>query len=348
DLYPQLPDLQTFYLQTTNAYPTLKVGVSTMPEYMAPSIACTESEREAEELIFESLVKQVPDSTSNDVAEIYEPGLAEDMPRQTAQLVRRFRLSRNTMWAKPDGPRALTANDVVGTFQFLTLTGSRFYNPAWKDLVDKVAPLGDDRQVSVTLKHGFVDPYSAMTFKVLPDEAGDKDFKEGFARKPFGSGPYVLSVRKTMDGKDWQVFMANSLYGARPGKLNMPRIREVWMALANPATAVAEFKKGAFDVLLPDVVRNLPGGVDGLRKEGINVVGPLPTRRIYFLAINLRKPVFESRDVRLAIAHAIQRGDILKNAFGGVEGDKPLRGPYPTGSWACDPKDTKELDNTPL
>jgi ABC-type transport system substrate-binding protein len=151
-----------------------------------------------------------------------------------------------------------------------------------------------------------------------------------------------------MDGKNWQVFMANSLYGARPGKLNMPRIREVYMALANSATAVAEFKKGAFDVLLPNVVRSLPGGVDALRKEGINVVGPLPSRRIYFLAINLRKPVFESRDVRLAMAHAIQRGDILKNAFGGVDGDKPLRGPYPTGSWACDPKDTKELDNAVL
>src|SRR5262249_11574900 len=37
---------------------------------------------------------------------------------------------------------------------------------------------------------------------------------------------------------------------------------------------------------------------------------------------------------------------ILKDVFGGIEGDRTLRGPFPTGSWACDPKDTKELDNT--
>src|SRR5262249_29246645 len=37
-----------------------------------------------------------------------------------------------------------------------------------------------------------------------------------------------------------------------------------------------------------------------------------------------------------------------KNVFGGVDGDKTLRGPFPTGSWACDPKDTKELDNVDI
>jgi ABC-type transport system substrate-binding protein len=347
DLYPQLPDLQTYYLQRTNAYPVLKVGVRVLPEYMAPGIACTESERHAVDLIFESLINQVPDGTGDDTAETYVPALAERMPQQTAQLVRRFRISRNAVWAKPNVPdlQPLTANDVRGTYQFLTSQNSRFYNPAWGELVDNVLTLGDDRQLSISLKHGIVDPYAAMTFKVLPDEAGAKDFKENFARKPFGSGPYVLGEPRSIDGINWRVFTANRFYGARPGKLNMPRIREVHMAEANPANVVDEFRKGTFDVLLPEVIRSIPGGPDKLRSSGVKVVGPLHTRRIYFLAINLRLPVFESQEVRLALANAIDRAAILKDVFGGVEGDKTLRGPYPTGSWACDPKDTKELDN---
>jgi ABC-type transport system substrate-binding protein len=347
DLYPQLPELQTYYLQRTNAYPVLKVGVHTLPEFMAPGIACTESERQAVDMIFESLINQVPDGTGDDTAETYVPALAERMPQQTAQLVRRFRISRNAVWAKPNDPEPppVTCNDVVGTYQFMTSPNSRFYNPAWKELVDNVQIFGDERQLNISLKHGIVDPYAAMTFKVLPDEAGFRDFKENFAKKPFGSGPYVLGEPRSIDNINWRVFTANRFYGARPGKLNMPRIREVHMAEVNPTNVVEEFRKGTFDVLLPDVIRSIPGGPDKLRSAGVKVVGPLHTRRIYFLAINLRLPVFESQEVRLALASAIERAAILKGVFGGIEGDRTLRGPFPTGSWACDPKDTKELDN---
>jgi ABC-type transport system substrate-binding protein len=351
DLYPQLPELQDYFLQRKNEYPTLKVGVRSVPEYMAPGIAWTESERQVVEMIFENLVSQVPvsqapDGTGDDVAETYRPALAESMPQQTAQLERLFRISRDAVWAKPNETAGITAADVRRTYQFLTQENSRFFNPAWKELVNNVLPGVDNRQVNISLKHGFVDPYAAMTFKILPDEAGGKDFKEGFAKKPFGSGPYMFDGPKSIDNENRLVFKANRFYGARPGKLNMPRIREVYMSEVNPTTAVDDFRKGRFDVLLPEVVRSMgPGGVDALRNAGIKVVGPLPTRRIYFLAINLRKPVFESQELRVALAHAIVRADILKNVFGGLPGDKTLRGPFPTGSWAWDPKDNKELDN---
>src|SRR5262249_31928205 len=44
---------------------------------------------------------------------------------------------------------------------------------------------------------------------------------------------------------------------------------------------------------------------------------------------------------------AIPRAEILKNVYGGLAGDHPLTGPYPVGSWACDPK-IKPLDNPVL
>ena len=100
-------------------------------------------------------------------------------------------------------------------------------------------------------------------------------------------------------------------------------------------------------MILPEALRSLPRAkLDALAKIG-KVVGPLPTRRIYFLAVNLRNPVFaESDNLRRALAYAIPRQEILKTVFSGLKGDKPLKGPYPTGSWACDEK-VPDLDKPP-
>lgn len=346
DLYPQLPDLQTTFLRETHAYPVLRVGVKDLPIYMAPRVACTESERQAVEMIFEGLVKQVPEYFGDDVGERYEPALAERMPQQTAQLVRKFYLSRGAVWAmRADERRPLTANDVRGTWQLLKDPGKPDFAPAWAELIDNVRIGNDEREVSIALKHGFIDPYSAMTFKVLPDEASGKDYKEGFARRPFGSGPYRFDEVRTIDNEPRMVFMANRFYSARPSKHTLPRIREVY--LSKPQDPISDFSKGRLDLLLPEAVRDLgPGKLDELRKVA-KVVGPLPTRRIYFLAVNLRKPVFESEELRRALAYAIPRAEILQNVFGGLPGDKALTGPYPAGSWACDSK-IRSLDNPPL
>src|SRR5262249_25006916 len=106
DLYPTLPDLQTTYWRESKVYPTLRVGVKDMPIYMAPRVAWTESERNAVEMIFESLVTQVPEYSDDrqDVAERYVPELAERMPQQTAQLVRSFQIARGAVWVRPPDP----------------------------------------------------------------------------------------------------------------------------------------------------------------------------------------------------------------------------------------------------
>jgi ABC-type transport system substrate-binding protein len=347
DLYPTLPDLQTTYWRESKVYPTLRVGVKELPVYVAPRVAWTESERNAEEMIFEGLVTQVPIFVGEgNVGEEYEPELADRMPQQTAQLVRRFQISRGAVWAiGPDKTRPVTSADVRGTWQQMRDQNKLYYAPAWADLVDNVMTL-DDRHVSIRLQHGFIDPYVALTFKLLPDEAYGQDFKN-FARKPFGSGPYRLGEPTTIEGENRLVFPANPYYAARPGKQDMPRIREVYFSTSqNPIDALS---KGSIELLLPEAVRDLGReGIEKLRKlGGVKLVGPLPTRRIYFLAINLRKPVFESVELRQALAYAIPRAQILKEVFGDLPGDKPLTGPYPAGSWACDPN-VKSLDRPEL
>jgi len=80
-----------------------------------------------------------------------------------------------------------------------------------------------------------------------------------------------------------------------------------------------------------------------LRKD---VTVPLPSdkttsnRRVYFLAVNHRKPGLDNANLRIALARAIPREALLDDHFRkGLDRKvhKALNGPYPAGSWACNP-----------
>jgi ABC-type transport system substrate-binding protein len=359
DLWPQLPGLENAYLKAMREYPILRVGVHDLPVYMAPGVAWTESELAALDLIYEGLVKAVPEGAGpNDpnAGVRYEPALAERLPVQPMeQLVRQFEIPRTALWTggKDEG-QPVTGHDVRRSLGYLKNKGRPGYSPAWAALLEDVGTRGDERQVIVTLKHGFIDPYSMMTFKVLPDEAAGPDYKEGFARRrPFGSGPVQLEsgLPETIENRTRLRFLGNGYYNARPGRRDLPRIREILFSVASAPNVdpIADLSTpdGPIDLLLPEAVRDLgKDKLDALSKAA-RVLGPLPTRRVYFLAINHRNPTLQLIPFRRAIGYALSRKEILKSVFGDWPGDQELTGPYPAGSWACDAK-VKSLDNPQL
>jgi ABC-type transport system substrate-binding protein len=77
--------------------------------------------------------------------------------------------------------------------------------------------------------------------------------------------------------------------------------------------------------------------------DGLITMQTLRNRRVYFLAVNHRRRPLQNTDLRKAIAHAINRTQILDDVFRGElksaaePPHRPLNGPYPPGSWACDP-----------
>src|SRR5262249_2823368 len=65
-----------------------------------------------------------------------------------------------------------------------------------------------------------------------------------------------------------------------------------------------------------------------------------PNRRVWFLAVNHRVSVLANAHVRRALAHAINREKLLDDCFRGAlqrRVHKAINGPYPAGSWACNP-----------
>lgn len=330
-LAPQLPSLRTAQMKAMDTFQILNVGVRRPPEFLTPDTANTDTERQAVEFLFESLVEPVAEPGRGTR---YVPCLAAERPRQVP-LGRAFSLSREAFWS--DGTQ-VTAQDVIASYARLKERGDA-------DLIDSVRSGEDAFHVTVSLRQGYLDPLSLMTFKILPDRNfADRREAAAFSQNPTVSGPYRLQRRD----KDATYFTANFNYhrSNRPG---MPRIQLV--KFYRPNNAVTDFRKpqDRLHVLLDLPTRAVPG----IRSIGSDVnVHTLPNRRIYFLAVNHADPNQMLRDplFRRALALAIDRNRILDRVFrAGLEGNekkathRPLNGPYPPQSWAFNPN-TKEGD----
>jgi ABC-type transport system substrate-binding protein len=338
-IWPQLPGLRDQQLKLENAYPILYVGVRSLPQIqnLWPGAARLDSERQGVELLFESLVRPQFD---NELGLTYQPALAQDRPR-LIPLGRQFDMVKNAHWS--DG-KQVTAVDVRRTLDLVKTRDWPGYRPECKDMVDDIRVGSDPYQVNVTLKQGYLDPLALMDFKVLP--AGELLQVDAWKlRPPLGSGPFRLKdgqPSRDANNRPVIVFEANSYY--RSGQPDVPRIREIhFFQSPNPTS---DFTQGRMHLLL-----DLP--TDELKKlkadpavSNAVTFDTLRNRRIYFLAINHRRPKLhgqEHEDLRRALYHAVDRETILNREFrAGFEHEpryhRILAGPYPSETWACPPK----------
>jgi peptide/nickel transport system substrate-binding protein len=323
-IWPQAAKLTEVRRQLINDYPTLYVGVAELPRELLPGLAYTDSEKQAVELLFESLVKL---SYPAGGGLRYEPELAKAEAR-LAPLGRQFQLTRNAYWSDS---KPLTAVDVNHTVALLGLEDWPGHVPEWKALMAGVRIGGDPYHAQLTLRRGYLDPLSLMSFKVLPHWLHPEGVRK-FSQEPIGSGPFQLKGREA----DQVVFVANPHYSARPDKVGLPKIREIrFVKSADPAR---EFAANQLHLLL-----DLPTKLYKELRENspdVKFFPPLPNRRIYFLAVNYRRPALKNENLRRALAYAIDRETILNTCFreGLPKLHRSLNGPYPPETWAYNPK----------
>jgi ABC-type transport system substrate-binding protein len=325
----------------------LVVAVHSLPEFMSPALARSDSELAALDLIFEGLVRPIADLTAG---RQYAPALARELPA-LATRGREFRLTPAT-WADPNGPnRAVTSADVRTTVEKLKARAQQFGGEPGES-IESVYADAEDR-CRVLLSRGVPDPLALMTFKILPNDRADD---EAFARQPTGSGPFTYGGQRTEGGRTYAIFPRNPAYGQRVGRANLPTLEAVWMVASRQP--VTDFKAGRVHLVLTRAtadlasLRSAPAAVpaDGSRAigrlevtMGAGRVDTLPSRRIWYLAINHRDPVLggskEAAELRRLIAHGISRDAILTTCFraGFPDHHQPLDGPFPTGTWPCNP-----------
>jgi peptide/nickel transport system substrate-binding protein len=340
-IWPQLPGLQDARLKLSNAYPILYVGARHLPQQLSPASAVTDADRQALELLFESLVKPVSDPVRG---QRYEAGLA-DGRTALVPLGRQFQLASGARWSNGE---FVTAMDVSGTVGLLKQANWIGHAPEWVRLMESArVEIEDPFRIDLRMPQGYLDPLSLMTFKVLPANLLKCVDDPTFADKPVGSGPFQYAGKRQENGYDYVIFQANPNYGRRAGREQRPWIREVrFFRSRNP---VIEFRNRQLDVLLDvsaEDVKQLESPEAGL--SNLRIV-KRPNRRVYFLAINHRRPELQNVDLRKAIAFSLDREELLVRFFRGQQKDlhRWLNGPFPRGSWAANPTLDKAEKGSP-
>lgn len=340
-LWPGLPGLRDELEKRRKNFQVLRVAVRHLPERLSPATAWTDSEKQVLELLFEGLVQVRFDRA---LGQQYHPRLARHLPAAEG-LSRRFELARDAYWS--DGER-LSAVDVRHAALLWSQSGQA---SAWRDLVEVPRFEGDPFRLTFTQRQGFLDPLAPLTFKVLPQHFQGKPLARvddpDFAKAPVGSGPFQFVGRKKEGQRLEAVFGTNPHFERKDGPWSKS-IREIRLFAWKDAADLGQ--------PLPHLVLDAETGqLEALRKLGYSDVRSLPSRRVYFLAANHRVPALANQAVRRALMHAIDREQILTEAFRGSKSKgetqklhASLGGPYPVKCWAwCPPPRVPEDPHQP-
>ena len=149
ETWPRLPKLQTLRGRLNVDHPILRVGVrGQLPKYFSPAFACTDNEHRVVEMLFESLIKRVPEESGSFR---YRCGLSETPPK-VVTLGRQFRLPREAVWSNG---RQLNATDIDGSVTMLKGGTGVGRLRVWGDLFADTESKNDPFQITLAPQAGF-------------------------------------------------------------------------------------------------------------------------------------------------------------------------------------------------
>ncbi len=211
--------------------------------------------------------------------------------------------------------RWLTTADVVATYESLFDPATGSPHAGQLDLVERIDVLDDDRLEFILSRADPLFP-SYLSLGILPAEAlaAGRDF----TREPLGSGPLAL--------ESWPESGRLVLKRRRDGQ----RIELV--TVRDPSVRVMKLLRGEIQLLQNDLAPELVGF---LREQPNVVVDTRPGVNFSYLGFNLEDPWLAHHELRLAIAHAIDREAILKYLFHGL--GRPAQTLLPPEHWAGAP-----------
>ena len=263
-------------------------------------------------LIFSFLV--MPDENLN-----YVGDLAENWDISEDGTVYTFHLRQDVTWH--DG-EAFNADDVIFT---LTSLAAPTYNggndgrvmsivgaPEYQDgTADSVAGLKkiDDYTVEVTLTQPNAAFLANMYTSMLPEHIlGDVDpgtwGNDDFNRAPIGTGKYKFIEWKA--GQYITLERNEDYYGT------MPSIKNVTVQFGADTTLVAALMNGEIDVLY-----NLPASeVENVEAMPSSTSYSYEQMTVSYIGLNQLVPSLSDKNVRMALAHAIDKQGIIDTVYG--------------------------------
>ncbi len=217
----------------------------------------------------------------------------------------------------------VTAEDVIFTFNILLEKGDPMYRHYYADVAQVVAE--DKLRVRFDFKHqdNRELPLILGQIQVLPKHWwATRDFSKGDLEPPLGSGPYRIgkvapgSAVTFERAKDW---WAKDLPVSR-GLYNFDRIQVDFYR--DSQVALEAFKAGQFDVNLEYSAKDWNTGYDSpALRAGKFVQLAIPNHNpagMQGYVFNLRRPIFQDRRVREAIAQVFDFEWANKQLFYGA------------------------------
>ncbi|OGP84001.1 MAG: hypothetical protein A2Y95_10490 [Deltaproteobacteria bacterium RBG_13_65_10] len=288
---------------------TIVVAIEQDPGTLDPRLATTAYASRLSALVFNGLVKLDRDGR-------LVPDLAErfESPDPKTYI---FHLRHGVRFH--DG-RPLTSADVAFTVR--SILDPALKSPRREDFAKVVAvETPDPFTIIFHLSRPFSPFLTAARTGVVPQGLGGKSLAD-FSRAPIGTGPFRFKM--------WEQ-NARVLLDAHPDYFaGAPKIlHAIFKIIPNDTTRVLELRKGSVDLLQNAVPAY---AVKSLRQDpGVEIV-ERPGMNFSYLGFNLEDPILRKREVRSAIAHAIDRKAIIDHVLEGLA--TPAQGLLAPSNWA--------------
>ncbi|MBN1384233.1 MAG: peptide-binding protein [Elusimicrobia bacterium] len=292
--------------------------------YLNPVLSSDSASGDINDLIFDGLVKY--DKNINIV-----PDLAESWEILDDGKIIIFNLRKNIKWH--DG-KPFTAEDVKFTYERLIDPISKTPYSADFELVKKFEII-NPYKIRITYKEPFSPALISWGMGMIPKHVFQNgDFNTHPAnRKPIGTGKYKFVEWKT-DEKI--VLEANPDYFRGP-----PNIQKyIYRIIPDQAVQFLELRNETIDImeLTPDQYNAYPSFFENYNKF------KYPSFGYAYLGYNLLNPLFKHKEIRQAIAHSINKKEIIDGILLGY--GVSATGPFLPTSWAYNPN-VKDFEYSP-
>lgn len=301
------------------AYGDALIEVSGRPSILIPMLAGDSASHFVAGLIFNGLVKYDTDlSVIGDLAESWE--ISPD------SLVITFHLKKGVRWT--DG-NEFTAEDVK--FGFDTIINENTPSAYKEDYLQvKKAEAPDKYTFRVTYEKPYAPALTTWgNLVILPKHLleGRDITKVDFGQNPVGMGPYKL--KRWTQGQEVVLDSNKDYFEGRPYI-----DRYIFKVIPDPATQFLELQSGGVDMMNLTPIQFTKQTDTEFFKNNFQKFR-YPAFVYTYMGFNLKHPWFKDKRVRQAIAHAIDKDEIVDVVLFGL--GSPATGPYVPNTWAYNP-----------